>query len=36
MDDALFALVQEGKINPRDAYMKAEDKLRFESMAPGD
>ncbi len=36
MDDGLFALVQSGKISGRDAYMKANDKARFESMAPGD
>jgi twitching motility protein PilT len=36
MDDALFALVQEGRIHPRDAYMKAQDKARFESLVPGD
>ncbi len=36
MDDALFALVKEGKITARDAYMKATDKARFESMVPGD
>ena len=36
MDDALFARVQEGRIHPRDAYMKAHDKGRFETMVPGD
>ncbi len=36
MDDALFALVQDGKIAPRDAYMKAADKARFESLVPGE
>ena len=36
MDDALFALVQSGRIRPRDAYMKASDKTRFESLVPGD
>ncbi|MDJ0788785.1 MAG: PilT/PilU family type 4a pilus ATPase [Myxococcota bacterium] len=36
MDDALFALVQENRILPRDAYMKARDKARFENMVPGD
>jgi twitching motility protein PilT len=32
MDDALFALVKEEKILPMDAYRKALDKSRFESM----
>ncbi|MEP7010976.1 MAG: type IV pilus twitching motility protein PilT [Acidobacteriota bacterium] len=32
MDDALLALVQQKKITPRDAYMKAGDKQRFELM----
>ena len=32
MDDALFALVKEGKILPLDAYRKALDKSRFEPM----
>jgi twitching motility protein PilT len=32
MDDALFALVKEKKILPMDAYRKALDKSRFESM----
>ena len=36
MDDALFATAQAGKINGRDAYMKANDKARFERMAPGE
>jgi twitching motility protein PilT len=36
MDDALFALVQAGRIDPRDAYRKATDKARFESLAPND
>jgi twitching motility protein PilT len=36
MDDALFALAQAGKINGRDAYMKAQDKTRFEKFAPGE
>lgn len=36
MDDALFALVQQERIHPRDAYMKAADKARFESLVPGD
>jgi twitching motility protein PilT len=33
MDDALFALASAGKINGRDAYMKANDKPRFEKFA---
>jgi len=36
MDDALFALVQDGKITPRDAYLKAADKARFEGLVPGE
>jgi len=36
MDDALYALVDEGKISGRDAFLKASDKARFESLAPGD
>jgi twitching motility protein PilT len=36
MDDALFALVQAGRIDPREAYRKAADKARFESLAPND
>ncbi len=36
MDDALFALAQAGKINGRDAYMKAQEKTRFEKFAPGE
>jgi twitching motility protein PilT len=35
MDDALFALVKAQKIQPRDAYLKANDKARFESLVPG-
>jgi twitching motility protein PilT len=35
MDDALFALVQRKRILGRDAYMKATDKARFESLAGG-
>jgi twitching motility protein PilT len=34
MDDALMALVQQKRIHPRDAYLKAADKSRFESMVP--
>jgi twitching motility protein PilT len=36
MDDALFALLQAGRIDPREAYRKATDKARFESHAPND
>lgn len=32
MDDVLFAFAQEGKISAQDAYMKATDKARFESL----
>ena len=32
MDDALLALVEQKKISPRDAYMKATDKARFENL----
>jgi twitching motility protein PilT len=34
MDDALMALVQKQRIHPRDAYLKAADKARFESLVP--
>ena len=34
MDDALWGLVQSGRIGARDAYLKASDKARFESL-PG-
>jgi twitching motility protein PilT len=34
MDDALMALVQAKRIHPRDAYLKAGDKARFESLVP--
>jgi twitching motility protein PilT len=34
MDDALTALLDEKKILPRDAYLKATDKARFESLVP--
>jgi twitching motility protein PilT len=33
MDDALLALVERGRIKARDAYLKAHDKSRFESLA---
>jgi twitching motility protein PilT len=36
MDDSLLALVQAGRIDPREAYRKAADKTRFEAMAPSD
>jgi twitching motility protein PilT len=36
MDDALLALVQAKTIHPRDAYMKALDKARFEALVPGE
>jgi len=36
MDDSLLALVQAGRIDPREAYRKAADKARFESLAPPD
>ncbi len=32
MDDALFAKVAEGKVEAQDAYMKANDKSRFETL----
>jgi twitching motility protein PilT len=31
MDDALEELVKSGKVAPRDAYLKASEKQRFES-----
>jgi len=34
MDDALMALVQAQRIHPRDAYLKATDKARFEALVP--
>jgi len=36
MDDSLFSLVQAGRIEAREAYRKASDKARFESMVPSD
>ncbi len=36
MDDALFQLVQDKRIDPEDAYRKAHDKSRFERFAPAD
>ena len=32
LNDALFAHVQNGLVEPRDAYIKAVDKTTFESM----
>ena len=32
MDDALMALVEQKKITPHDAYMKATNKAKFEAM----
>jgi len=34
MDDALMALVEDGSVAPKDAYMKALDKARFEALLP--
>ncbi|MEM6730425.1 MAG: ATPase, T2SS/T4P/T4SS family, partial [Myxococcota bacterium] len=34
MDDALFAALKAGRILPRDAYMKANEKQRFEALLP--
>ena len=36
MDDTLFARVKEGRIRPNDAYMKATNKARFESLSGSD
>ena len=36
MDDALMTLVEEGRITPREAYMKASNKARFEDMIEGE
>ena len=36
MDDVLLDYCQQGKITPRDAYMKATDKARFEDLLPDD
>jgi twitching motility protein PilT len=36
MDDALFQLVQSGRVAPEDAYRKATDKARFERFAPAE
>ena len=34
MDDAIWALVQQGRVSPREAFMKAIDKKRFERFLP--
>jgi twitching motility protein PilT len=36
MDDALMALVEQQRITPREAYMKATNKARFEGMIEGE
>ena len=36
MDDALLALVEQKRITPREAYMKATNKAKFEEMIEGD
>jgi twitching motility protein PilT len=36
MDDALMALVEQKRITPREAYMKATNKTKFEEMIEGD
>jgi twitching motility protein PilT len=36
MDDALMALVDQKRITPREAYMKAGNKQRFEGLVEGD
>lgn len=36
MDDALFELVQGARVEPREAYMKASDKARFEPLLKDD
>lgn len=36
MDDALMELIQQDVISPREAYIKAIDKARFESLVPED
>jgi hypothetical protein len=32
MDDALMALVESGRVTPREAYLKATNKQRFEGL----
>jgi len=36
MDDALMALIDDGRITPREAYMKATNKQRFEELVEGE
>ncbi len=36
MDDSLMQLIDAGRILPRDAYMKAQDKAKFEALLPPD
>jgi twitching motility protein PilT len=36
MDDSLFAQVQAGRVDPSEAYRKAADKARFESLVPNE
>jgi twitching motility protein PilT len=36
MDDALFELMEQGRVRPYEAYLKAQDKARFESHLPPD
>jgi twitching motility protein PilT len=36
LDDALMALVEKGVVSPRDAFLKANDKNRFESLVESD
>jgi twitching motility protein PilT len=36
MDDALMTLVEQKRITPRDAYMKASNKARFEALVKED
>jgi twitching motility protein PilT len=36
MDDAIMQFLEQGKITPRDAYLKAAEKSRFEAGASAD
>ena len=36
MDDAIWALVHQGRVSPREAFMKAIDKKRFERFLPAE
>jgi len=36
MDDSLMELVKSNRVLPQDAYAKAQDKARFESMLPAE